>query len=235
MPPPRVNKLVAAISLLWLIPKREYLRRFRLGRLVLESVAGLKLVILPDVFNPVIYRTGKYFAEVLQHLDLPAAGSEENPRALDLGSGSGILAIAAAKLGYDVDAVDLNDESARCIAINASVNEVSEQLRVFHGDLYQPLDNSRYDLITFSPPSFRGEPQSRAELCWRSRDIFERFAKDLPQHLAPTGTALVLQTSHGDEAGLLTALDSTGLAIELVARKHYGVEILSIYGLSHVQ
>jgi hypothetical protein len=44
---------------------------------------------------------------------------------------------------------------------------------------------------------------------------------------------MVLQTSHGDEIGLVNALLNTGLDVEVLHRKHFGVEILSVYGVRH--
>ena len=45
------------------------------------------------------------------------------------------------------------------------------------------------------------------------------------------GLAMVLQTSHGDEVGLVDALLSTGLDVSVLHRKHLGVEILTVYGV----
>ncbi|MCH9695893.1 MAG: methyltransferase [Gammaproteobacteria bacterium] len=230
--PVKPGKVIRAISHLWLVPKREYLRRFRIGRTVHENVAGLMLVVLPEVFNPVVFRTGKYFAEQLHEMTLPNAGITQGGRAIDLGCGSGILAVTAAKLGYHVDAVDLNDEAVKCTGLNASRSDVADRIAVMHGDLFEPVANSRYDLVLFSPPSFRGEPTSKFDLCWRAADIFERFSAELPNRLNAGGQALVLQTSDGDEKGLLQAMSSSGLRIDIAARKHFGVEILTIYRLT---
>ena len=228
-----MHPLVRRLSALWLLPKREYLRRFRLGRTVRERVTGIDLVVLPDVFNPVIFRTGKYFAELLQRAELPGMeGRDEAPLALDVGTGSGVLALAAAKRGFVVDAVDLNPEAATCARANADNNGLASVITVHHGDLFEPVAGKQYDLITFSPPSFRGKPSSSFELCWRSEDIFERFAAGLPTMLKTAGLAMILQTSHGDETGLVRALLGTGLDVRVLHRKHFGVEILSVYGVS---
>lgn len=234
--PPRIPPLVRFFSWLWLVPKREYLRRFRLGRTVRESVPGADLVVYPSVFNPVIFRTGKYFAEFLgrAHFAAGVAGGG-TPRALDLGTGTGILAITAAQRGFSVDAVDVNPQAVQCASANVESNGLSGRVAVLEGDLFDPVAGSQYDLITFSPPSFRGEPDSEFDLCWRSADIFERFASELPAALKRHGVAFVLQTSHGDERGLIAALLRTGLAIEVAARKRFGVETLSIYQLQHTQ
>jgi len=229
---PRVNPLVNFLSLLWLIPKREYLRRFRFNRTVREKVAGNEIVVLPEVFNPVIFRTGKYFADILNAAELPDGHGR---RALDLGSGTGVLGFVMARRGFQVDAVDINPEAIRCIGMNAELNQLDDSIDVHFGDLFEPVAGTRYDLITFSPPSFRGEPKSKFELSWRAVDVFERFASALPGALKSDGAALVLQTSHGDEPGLLKALIDTGLKVEVYARKHFGVEIFSIYRLRHPQ
>lgn len=226
---PQVNPVVNFLSLLWLIPKREYLRRFRFGREVTERVSGLEIQVFSDVFNPVIFRTGKYFAEILEHADLDT----QVGRALDLGCGSGILGLVMARRGFHVDAVDVNPEAARCAEQNALRNGLEDRIEVHHGDLFEPTRGTRYDLVTFSPPSFRGEPKSRFELSWRAVDVFERFAAGLPAALKPDGMALVLQTSHGDEPGLVRALLATGLHVDVFARRHFGVEIFSLYRLRH--
>lgn len=230
---PAVNPVVNFLSLLWLIPKREYLKRFRFGREVTENVAGNDIIVYPEVFNPVIFRTGKYFAELLQRAELGTSRRADGSRkrALDLGAGTGILGLVMARRGFEVDSVDINTEAVRCVQANVARNSLEEVINVFAGDLFEPVAGRSYDLITFSPPSFRGEPRNRFELCWRSKDVFERFGEGLPAALNPGGIALVLQTSHGDEPGLVRALLSTGMQVDVFARKHFGVEIFSVYRL----
>jgi len=69
---------------------------------------------------------------------------------LDLGTGSGILAIAAAKLGYSpVDALDFDPEAVRVARANARRNRVYKRLRILRKDVAKlPVHPSRqYDLI----------------------------------------------------------------------------------------
>jgi len=98
----------------WLRLRHQTLgRRYR--RLVLERVDGVPLVVLPEVFNPVLLRTGAFLARSIRAPDpMPAVA----PRALDVGTGSGIGAIFAARLGYHVVGVDINPEAVRCAGIN---------------------------------------------------------------------------------------------------------------------
>jgi ribosomal protein L11 methyltransferase len=69
---------------------------------------------------------------------------------LDIGTGSGILAIAAAKLGYQpVLAFDFDPESVRIARQNARINRVAGRLKLTRGDITkQPLKPARqYDLV----------------------------------------------------------------------------------------
>lgn len=69
---------------------------------------------------------------------------------LDLGTGSGILAIAAAKLGYaPIHALDFDPDCIRTAQANARMNRVETKLKIAHGDVTKlPIKPKRqYDLI----------------------------------------------------------------------------------------
>lgn len=69
---------------------------------------------------------------------------------LDIGTGSGILAISAAKLGYSpVRAVDIDPEAVRVARANAMRNQVQTRLSISHRGLTRlPLQGAKgYDLI----------------------------------------------------------------------------------------
>jgi ribosomal protein L11 methyltransferase len=62
------------------------------------------------------------------------------PRVLDLGTGTGILAVAAAKLGArEVDALDLNPMAISTAAVNCDLNQVGEIVRLIRGDAREQL------------------------------------------------------------------------------------------------
>lgn len=67
-------------------------------------------------------------------------------RVFDLGTGSGILAIAAAKLGAEVDAVDLDPVAVKVAQENIDLNRVSGQVTVKRGDLGSVLQGQA-DLV----------------------------------------------------------------------------------------
>jgi len=196
-------------------------RRYR--SVVIEHVEGVPLVVLPDVFNPKLLRSGEFLVQQLSRADLLPPGS----RVLDLGSGSGAAGIAAAKRGCAVTAIDINPSAVRCTRINALLNEVEIDVR--HGDLFSALGTERFDVVLFNPPYYRGVPRDALDRAWRSTDVPERFAAGLASHLASGGYGLVVLSSDGDYQAFLQALERNGLSSETVAMRDFTNEVMRVY------
>jgi len=189
-----------------------------------EQVDGLSLLILPSVANPKVLRTGAFFAAQLDgsHLD---AGT----RVLDLGTGSGVCALAAARHSRHVVAVDINPAAVRCARVNALLNGQEARIDVRHGDLFAPVEGERFDLVLFNPPFQSGQPRDPREAAWRSSDVAPRFAAGLAQHLDAGGHALLLLSSFGDAcASFETELRARGFRLEVFAERRYVNECLTL-------
>lgn len=202
----------------------------RVRRLVLERWDGCPILVLPDVLNPVVFRSGILLADTLA--DLPH-GDGAPSRALDMGTGSGIGALALAKAGHSVVAVDVNPEAVRCARINALLNKLEERIDVREGNLFEPVSGERFDVVAFNPPFFEGTPSDLHDAAWRSTGVFGRFAAELPRHLAPGGVALVLLSNHGDEEKQCTALRAAGFEVSVHARRDYVSEVLTVWAARH--
>jgi release factor glutamine methyltransferase len=202
---------------LTLIDRRKY------RGLVLEEVDGLHLVVLPDVFNPKLLRSGAFLVSQLARPDLLP------PRSivLDLGSGSGACGLAAAARGCQVTAVDINPSSVRCTRINALLNNLDVDVR--HGDLFAAVAGDRFDVVLFNPPYYRGVPRDGLDHAWRSTDVPERFAADLASHLTARGHALVVLSSDAGPDAFLDCLRQNGLVHEVVARRDFINEVMTVH------
>jgi len=200
--------------------------RHRFGRLVLEQVGPWPILVLPDVFNPRLFRTGEFLARSLDAELVPRGAS-----VLDLGTGSGISAIAASQHAGRIVAVDVNPEAVRCARINLQLNRVGDKIEVIEGDLFAPVAHERFDVVVFNPPFFRGEPRDLFDRAWRSPDVVERFAAELPRHLTPAGHALVVLSSDGEAPTFLRIFHRAGLSVDEVARRRHLNETLTIYRL----
>jgi HemK-related putative methylase len=226
-----VNPVARVLSLLWLYAKMPLLLR-RVRRHTIEHVDGVPIIVWPDVLNPVVFRSGELFARAIASEGFAEPSSPE-PLALDMGTGSGVCAIFAARRGYRVKAVDINPEAVRCARINVLLNRMEDAVEVFQGDLFEPVAGQRFDLVLFNPPFYRGEPKSRFDMAWRSADVFERFAAGLFEVLAPGGRALILLSTDGDAKGMLMALEQNSFRIAPALTRNFGNELMTIYSVDH--
>ena len=121
---------------------------------------------------------------------------------LDLGTGSGILAIIAAKKAQYVLAVDLNPYAIRCAKENAELNKI-QNMAFLQGDLFTALkDGTKFDLILFNAPylpSEEGEDSTWIGRSWaggaNGRVVLDRFIPQVPSYLKPHGRVLLMQST----------------------------------------
>ena len=109
-------------------------------------------------------------------------------RALDLGTGSGLLALLAAAYSEQVVATDKNERAVEFANFNAKLNGIGN-VRAAAGDLFDPVAGERFDLIVSNPP-FVIAPAQR--FVFRDSGLRgDRFCRELiravPAHLEPGG------------------------------------------------
>lgn len=193
----------------------------------LERVQGVPLIVTPSVFNPKVPRTGEFLASQI-HTGLIGSDSE----VLDLGTGSGVCALFAARHARRVVAVDINPAAIRCAGINAHLNHLEHRIELRHGDLFAPVSAERFDLVLFNPPFLQGTAKDDRDRAWRSNDIAERFAAELGSHLKPDGLSLLLLSTFGDGALFLRELRRREFAISVLAERRFINERLTIFKLA---
>lgn len=123
-------------------------------------------------------------------------------RVVELGCGSGLLSIVAAKLGArQVVAVDLDERACRATAENARRNGVALDVR--RGSFLEPLRAECFDLALFNPPQTPGPFAFGPK--WGGEDGALHFRAVLPRigpHLRPGGRVLLLVLGLVDERAL---------------------------------
>ena len=192
----------------------------------LERISGSPFLVMPSVFNPKVPRTGEFLASML---DSKTVGRDFS--VLDMGTGSGVCAVFAAKHAARVVAVDINPAAVRCAGINVLLNHVNDKVDVRQGDLFSSVPGEQFDLILFNPPFLRGTPNDDRDRAWRSSDVAERFSSGLSNALKPSGFALVLLSTFGDAAHFLEQFYGAGLRISVLAERRFVNEKLTIFKL----
>ena len=103
---------------------------------------------------------------------------------LDVGCGSGLLSMVAARAGGFVTAIDVNAEAVDATIANATANHL--QIEVVQSDLFAAVTGRRFDLVVVNPPYFAKDPVDDTERAWfAGTDLgyFERFFSGLGDHL----------------------------------------------------
>jgi HemK-related putative methylase len=190
----------------------------------LERVLDMRIMVIPGVANPKLLRTGAFFASRIDARLIGAGAS-----VLDMGTGSGVCALFAARHARRVVAVDISAAAVRCARLNAVLNQLENRIDIRHGDLFTPLADARFDLVLFNPPFLLGVPKDDRDAAWRSSDAARRFAAGLGDHLEPGGAALLLLSSFGDACVLFESeLRVNGFQLEVFARRRYLNETITI-------
>ncbi|HSS37190.1 MAG TPA: HemK2/MTQ2 family protein methyltransferase [Polyangia bacterium] len=200
------------------------LQRHRHRRLVLEEIAGIALVVLPDVFHPGLFFSSKLLAEVV------AAEGLEGKRVLEVGTGTGFLALVAARRGARAVGTDINPEAVRALKINALLNRLEDRVEARQGDLFAPVTGEQFDLILFNPPYFAGEANNLWDYAWRDVNrVRARFVAAAAQHLAPDGRLLICDSDIAVDR-MDQALAAAGFRVMAVrARTIVSGEVLTVF------
>lgn len=143
-------------------------------------------------------------------------------RALDLCTGSGVAAIAAARGGArQVTAVDRFLPAVLSARFNARVRRLP--IRVLHGDLSAVAGH--FDLVTANPPYVpcpSAEPAHGAAMAWDAgldgRRCLDALCESAADLLAPDGTMLVVHSALCGVMQTLESLRDKGLKSSIVAR-----------------
>ncbi len=148
-------------------------------------------------------------------------------RVLELCVGSGFISVAAARAGARTTAIDISRLAARTTQFNAW--RAGVPVEVHRGDLYEPVQGRRFDLIVANPPyvptTNRRLPRFAPSKAWDGgpggRAVLDRIIDGLPYHLRPGGRALLLHSSLNDDGLTIEALEANSLRVA-DAHRHTG-------------
>lgn len=154
--------------------------------------------------------------ELLVELALSKAAGLAAPRVLDLGTGSGCIAITLA-LELPVASVVAVDASAKALEVaRANAQQLGARVEFHGGSWFAPLDGRRFDIIVSNPPyiaegdrhlsqgDVRFEPISALTSGASGLDDIRLIAAESPTHLSAGGWLLL---EHGyDQADAVAAI-----------------------------
>jgi release factor glutamine methyltransferase len=143
---------------------------------------------------------------------------------LDVGAGSGAVAVAAARRGAAVTAVDVSWSALGTTLLNGALH--GRRIRPRHGDLLGPVRGRRFDFVLANPPYVpcpeEGAVSRGLARAWDAgpdgRLLLDRICAQAPEALKPEGVLLIV---HSDLCGVdatCALLRARGLTPTVVAR-----------------
>ena len=136
-----------------------------------SKVNGFTLNIKTGVFHPAYFFSSIFFSEFIEQLDL------NGKTFLDIGCGSGILALSAYKKGARVTALDISSQAVKNTKENFKLNfiNIEDEFKVMQSDLFGSLQKQKFDVIAINPPYFFKAPLSEMEYAWNCGENGEYF------------------------------------------------------------
>jgi release factor glutamine methyltransferase len=154
---------------------------------------------------------------------------------LEIGCGSGIVSLTAAKTAKSVLGTDVNPDAVACARANAGRNGIGNASFVA-GDMFAPAGGRRFDAILFNPPylptdeseHLHGHLNRAFDGGKDGRAVVDRFLVEFGLHLKPGGRVFLIQSSLNDLDKTRSLLEAAGYAVETVAEKPFFFERLYV-------
>lgn len=189
---------------------------------------GMVIYTHDDVYEPA--EDTFLFAE---NLDL-----QRRDKVLEIGTGTGLIAIYAAKNTSNVIATDINKNAIKCALKNTITNH-TYNVELREGNLFEPVESQKFDLILFNTPYLPTEEDEKLEEDINKafdggldgRDTIDAFISEVKNYLNKGGRVQMVQSSLSDNEKTLNKLEELGFDAEITAReKCFFEEIVVITG-----
>lgn len=178
------------------------------------SYGPYELDLLPGVFNPCYGEGSQLMLQCHNYL----SGSS----ILDMGTGSGALALLASESAKQVTACDISHTAVKCARRNARRHGRDNRISVFQSDLFDAIpEGERFDQIIFNTPFLQGTPRSILEQCIYDEDYstLTRFFEQVRGYLEPGGNIVLCFGDVGDIRYLDHLIQENNLYSKIISSK----------------
>jgi len=189
------------------------------------------LEVPPTVFHPRYFISSETFAKFIDGLDLTGKV------VADIGTGSGILALAAARSGADfVLALDINPNAADAAVQNAEANGYGDNVKGLCSNLMDAIPaRPIFDVILSSPPKHAGKPRDLADVGWHSGPDNKNLSglfRQARERLKPGGVMYLMISSDSDLDFFGKEIADAGFKAKLMLEKSIYIESFLLYELT---
>ena len=160
---------------------------------------------------------------------------KEGQSVLEIGTGSGIVAMYASRLTDRITVTDINFDACELARKNFSDNGI-EDIEILFGNLFEPVENRKFDVILFNTPYL---PTEEGEVLddtinyafdggLNGRKVIDVFLNEVGNHLNDGGIVQLIQSSLSGNEETLEKLDGLGFIAEIAASEHFFFEDITL-------
>lgn len=190
---------------------------------------GIRLVIPPAVFHPGFFFSTRLLLRYIASLPL------KNKSFLELGAGSGLIAMFAARLGAVVTATDINPVAIHSLEMNSQSNRIP--FTIIQSDLFKQIPQQAFDIIAINPPYYKKQPRTIAEYAWycgEQGEYFQQLFSGLHNYMNAHSTVLMVLCDGCDLAMIKQLAKEKGFELNCVHAKTNWIETNFIFQVEKV-
>jgi release factor glutamine methyltransferase len=181
----------------------------------------------PGVFHPGFFFSTKQLFDYLSNTAL------DRKKVIEIGCGTGILSILAAKKGALVTCTDISPLAVSAAIENARRNRVD--IVVLRADMFGSIPSHPFDFIIVNPPFYPRQPRTMEEHAWYAGPQLEYFYalfRDAKNYLDPEGKLLMVLSDDCDTERIKRIAKAEGWLFSLEAVHKKFIETGFIFGFS---
>ena len=154
---------------------------------------------------------------------------------LEIGTGSGIVAMYASRLSDSITVTDINFDACELARKNFEANDI-EGIEILFGNMFEPVENRKFDVILFNTPYL---PTEEGEVLddtinyafdggLNGRKVIDLFLNEVSNHLNDGGIVQMIQSSLSGNEETLQKFDEMGFISEIKASEHFFFEDITL-------
>ena len=154
---------------------------------------------------------------------------------LEIGTGSGIVAMYASRLTDDITVTDINFDACELARKNFTENGI-ENIEILWGNLFEVVENRKFDVILFNTPYLPTEDDEVLDNTinyafdggLNGRKVIDLFLNEVGNHLNDGGIVQMIQSSLSGNDETLARLDELGFIAEIATSEHFFFEDITL-------
>ena len=154
---------------------------------------------------------------------------------LEIGTGSGIVAMYASRLSDSITVTDINFDACELARKNFEANDI-EGIEILFGNMFEPVENRKFDVILFNTPYLATEEGEFLDDTinyafdggLNGRKVIDLFLDEVGNHLNDGGIVQMIQSSLSGNDETLQKFDEMGFIAEVKASEHFFFEDITL-------